>query len=354
MKILSINPGSTSTKIAVFEDKKNIFNKTINHTTDELKKYKGIYGQKDYRKNLILDTLAEENIQLSDIDGFVGRGGLVRSLKSGVYKVNDAYLRDAKIGLQGQHASNLGGALASELAKTQGKDAYVVDPVTVDEYQAIARFSGVPEISRVISFHPLNHKAVARRYANQIGKAYEELNLIVAHIGGGISVGAHQKGQIVDVNAALGGDGPFGPERAGGIPPLPLIKMCYSGQYTYEEIYSKIIGSSGICAYLGTKDIREVEKMIDAGDKKAELILEAMTYQISKEIGGCAVVLDGDVDAIIITGGIAFSKRVCDWITKRVKFISSNIIIYPGEGEMEALAMGVLDVLEGKQVILEY
>jgi butyrate kinase len=354
MKILAINPGSTSTKIAVFEDEKNIFSKTITHTMDELKQYKKIYDQKDYRKKLILDTLAEENIQLNDINGFVARGGLVRPLKSGVYKVNDAYLHDAKIGLQGQHASNLGGVLAYELAKTQGKDAYVVDPVTVDEYQDIARISGIPEISRVISFHPLNHKAVARRYAAQIGKSYEDLNLIVAHIGGGISIGAHKNGQVIDVNAALGGDGPFSPERAGGVPPLPLIKMCYSGQYTFDEMYSKIAGSGGVYAYLGTKDMREVEKMIDAGDKKAKLILDAMTYQIAKEIGGCAVVLEGNVDAIIITGGIAFSKRVCDWIVKRVKFITNNIIIYPGEGEMEALAKGVLDVLQKRKSTLEY
>ncbi len=357
MKILAINPGSTSTKIAIFDDDKEVYAKTVRHASEELSKFAKIADQKDYRKDYILKTLEEAGLDLKEIDEFVGRGGLVKNLKrSGVYRIDDAYLHDATIGLNGEHASNLGGILAYELAKQvdASKDAYTVDPVVVDEYQDIARLSGMADISRVKSFHPLNHKAVSRRYARENNKNYEDLNLIVAHLGGGISIGAHEKGRVIDVNAALGGDGPFSPERAGGVPPLPLIDMCYSGKYTYEEMYAKLIGEGGVYGYLGSKDIREVGERVEAGDEKAKLVLEAMAYQIAKEIGACAVALYGKVDAIIITGGMAYSSLLCEWITSRVKFISSEIVIYAGEDEMKALAEGVYAAVQGNREILTY
>ncbi len=356
MKILAINPGSTSTKIGIFKNEQEVYSKSVQHDSDELKKFDKIADQKSYRKKYILKTIEEAGLNLAEIDEFVGRGGLVKNLKSGVYKINDDYLHDATIGLNGEHASNLGGILAYELAKQSGpeKNAYTVDPVVVDEYEEIAKISGMPEISRVKSFHPLNQKAVSRRYANSINKKYEDLNLIVAHLGGGISIGAHKNGKVIDVNAALGGDGPFSPERAGGVPPLPLMEMCYSGKYTFDEMYSKLIGESGVYAYLGTKDIRDVIQKIENGDTKAKLILEAMAYQISKEIGACAVALSGNVDAIIITGGIANCSILCEWISDRINFISEKIIIYPGEDEMKALAEGVFEAINGNREILEY
>ena len=236
----------------------------------------------------------------------------------------------------------------------KGNDAFTVDPVVVDEYDDIARLTGVPEISRVISFHPLNHKAVSRRYAKEHNVKYEDINLIVAHLGGGISVGVHRKGKIVDVNAALGGDGPYTPERAGAVPPLPLIQMCFSGKYTYQEVYDKLYKKGGVDGYLGTKDIQECFKKIEKGDKRVELILEGMAYQVAKNIGSYAAVLEGNVDAIIITGGIAYNQKFCDWIIKRVKFITENIVIYAGEDEMQALAEGVYDAVTGKRKILKY
>ncbi|QSH40837.1 butyrate kinase [Lentisphaerota bacterium ZTH] len=356
MRILAINPGSTSTKIAVFEDKKEIFAKTVNHKAEDLMNFKQIADQKDYRKEVIMEAMRDAGVELDEIDYCVGRGGLVRSLQSGVYRINDQYLQDASIGLQGQHASNLGGILAHELAKESknAKDAFTVDPVVVDEYEDIARLSGISEISRVISFHPLNQKAVSRRYAKSIGKKYEDLNLIVAHLGGGISVGAHKNGRVIDVNAALGGDGPFSPERAGGVPPLPLIQMCFSGKYTYEEVYSKLFSCGGLYSYLGVKDLREVLQMIEKGNSKAELVFKAMAYQVAKEIGACAVALSGHVDAIILTGGMSHNPTLCELISERVGFITSEIVVYPGEDEMKALAEGVYEAVLNKREILTY
>ncbi len=356
MKLLAINPGSTSTKVAVFEDTACIHKETIEHKPSELTSFKKMIEQKEYRKRVIISALEKSGYPLSDIDVYVGRGGLVKQVESGVYRINPAYLHDATIGYNGQHASNLGGILAYELAKASddAKEAYTVDPVVVDEYMDIARLSGMPDISRVKSFHPLNHKAVSRRYAKECGTPYESLNLIVAHLGGGISIGAHCKGKVIDVNAALGGDGPFTPERAGGVPPLPLIDMCYSGKFTYEEMYAKIVSQAGLTGYLGTNDGRDISQRIQNGDKKAALVFEAMAYQIAKEIGAYAVSLKGNVDAIILTGGIAHQSILCDWIVERVCFITENIVIYPGEDEMQALAEGAYLGLTGKLPIKEY
>ncbi len=281
---------------------------------------------------------------------------MVRNLHSGVYRINEKYVNDATIGLNGQHASNLGGILANELAKENhiNKEAYTVDPVMVDEYEDIARFSGMAEISRVRSFHALNQKAVAIRYAKEQNRSYDDINLIVAHLGSGVSVGAHKCGRIIDVNSALGGDGPMSPERTGGVPPLALIDMCFSGQYTYKEVYKKLIGEGGVYSYLGTKDMLEVENRHNHGDGEASQILKAMAYQVAKEIGSCATVLAGNVDAIILTGSIAHCKPLIDWVVERTNFISSSLVIYPGEDEMQALAQGVRDALSGEREILDY
>ncbi|WP_372384936.1 butyrate kinase [Vibrio sp. BS-M-Sm-2] len=356
MKILAINPGGMSTKIAVYDDESLLFSKSIDHSVADMGAFQTIIDQKEYRKGFILQALKDNGIALDQIDQFVGRGGMVRNLQSGVYRINDRYLQDAMIGLNGQHASNLGGILAYELAKQVdiNKDAYTVDPVMVDEYDDIARISGMSDISRVRSFHALNHKAVARRYAKQHNTAYDKLNLIVAHLGSGISVGAHKSGRIVDVNSALGGDGPMSPERSGGIPPLALIDMCFSGDYTYQEVYKKLIGEGGVYSYLESKDMLEVEHRHRGGDINATQILKAMAYQIAKEIGACAAVLSGDVDAIILTGSLAYCGPLIDWIGERTHFIDAHLIVYPGEDEMQALSQGVKDALLGVREILDY
>ncbi|ATL91580.1 butyrate kinase [Aeromonas sp. CU5] len=356
MRVLAVNPGGMSTKIAVYENKKPIFLESISHSFSELARFESIADQKEYRKKLIINTLSKHNIKLDSISGFVGRGGMVRNLESGVYRINQAYLNDAIIGLNGQHASNLGGILAYEIAKENdvGNDAYIVDPVMVDEYDDIAKLSGMAGISRVRSFHALNQKAVARRYAREAGKDYHNINLIVAHLGSGVSVGAHKHGRVIDVNSALGGDGPMSPERAGGVPPLALIDLCFSGKYSYKEMYKKLIGEGGVYSYLETKDMQEVEDMVRKGDENAKLIMEGMAYQIAKEIGALSAVLYGSVDAIILTGSVAHSGLITDWISSRVSFICKNIMIYPGEDEMQALVEGVIDALNGDREILEY
>ncbi len=356
MNILVINPGSTSTKLAVYNNLTPLFCHSINHSASDLAPFESIAAQKDFRKQIILNMLKEHGYGLEDIEHFVGRGGLVKNLQSGVYRINKAYLKDANEGVNGQHASIHGGILDYELAKEANESnvAYTVDPVVVDECEPIAKISGMPLISRVRAFHALNHKAVARRYATEIGKPYEELSLIVAHLGGGISVGVHQKGRIVDVNSALGGEGAFSPERAGGIPPLNLLEMAFSGKYSYQDLYKQLIGEGGVYAYLGTKDIRDVESMIRNGSKPAKLVLEAMAYQIAKDIGASATVLKGKVDAIIITGGISYSVKVTELIKQSIDFITPNVVIYPGEDEMLALAQGVCDTVNGSRPILTY
>lgn len=356
MKILAINPGGMSTKIAVYEDTAPIFSQSISHFVDDLSAFSSIAEQKDYRKNLILQSLKEHKVSLSDIEVFVGRGGMVRNLGSGVYRINDAYLHDANIGLNGQHASNLGGILAYEMAKEGNvkNEAYIVDPVVVDEYDEIAKLSGMANISRVRSFHALNQKAVARRYAQKVGRDYNDLKLIVAHLGSGVSVGAHKNGRVIDVNSALGGDGPMSPERSGGVPPLALIDICFSGEFTYQQVYKMLIGEGGVYSYLGTKDMMKVELMVRQGDRHAAYIMEGMAYQVAKEIGSLSAALYGEVDAIILTGSIAYSGLITDWISSRVRSISKNIVIYPGEDEMKALAEGVFDALHGRRVIIEY
>jgi len=348
-----INPGSTSTKIGVYEDEKEVLVVTLRHSSEEIGKFQGIYEQFNFRKEVILNALKENNFDISTLDAIVGRGGLLKSIEGGTYAVNEAMLNDLKIGVQGQHASNLGGIIANEIGKSLDIPAFIVDPVVVDEMMDVARISGIPEIERKSIFHALNQKAVAKRYAKEIDKKYEELNLIVAHMGGGISVGAHKAGKVIDVNNALDGDGPFSPERSGGLPVGDLVKMCFSGKYSIEDIKKKINGKGGLVAYLNTNDAKEVGDKAEAGDEKYKLIFEAMGYQVAKEIGKCAAVLKGEVDAIILTGGIAFGKSTVNYIKERVEFICP-VVVYPGEDELLALAEGGLRVLNHQEEAKEY
>jgi len=352
-KILAINPGSTSTKIALFEGEAPIFTKSLTHSADEIKKYDKISDQYDFRKKVILDAVKESGTDLSEIDVIVGRGGNMKPVQGGVYEINEAMVEDLRAGVMGQHASNLGGIIAYFIAAELGIHSYVVDPAVVDELEEYARISGMPDIVRKSKDHPLNQKAAARMAAKELGGNYTDYNFVVAHLGGGISVGAHKKGKIVDVNDALDGDGPFSPERSGGVPVGSLVDMCFSGKYTKDEIKKKITGSGGLVAYLGTNDGREVQRMIKAGDKYAKLIYETMAYQISKEIGAASTVLKGDVDTIILTGGIAYDTEFVSWIKERVAFIAP-VKVYPGENEMKAMVQGVLRVLKGEEQLKSY
>ena len=355
MRILAINPGSTSTKISVFEDLKEIFTKTLRHDVEELAPYNKIIDQYEFRKKIIVDCLNEENIPISSLDTVVGRGGLLKPIPGGVYKVNDALIDDLRREILGEHASNLGGILARCMALEAGKNvnAYIVDPVVVDEMDDIARPSGCPQLPRISIFHALNQKAVARRYARDIGKKYNDLNLIVVHLGGGITVGAHRRGRVIDVNNGLDGEGPFSPERAGTLPIGALVKLCFSRKYELHEVKKMVTGKGGLVAYLGTNNASEVEKKILENDSEAEKIYQSMAYQIAKEIGAYSAVLKGKVDAILITGGLAHSDMLVDWIKERVSFIA-EVKTYPGEDEMQALVESVYYALKGEQTIKEY
>lgn len=352
-KILAINPGSTSTKIAIYENENLIFKEAITHNTSDLEKYDKISEQFEFRKQIILDTIKEQSFNLSELDAVVGRGGNMKPVEGGTYKVNEKMVRDLKIGVMGQHASNLGGMIADSIAKDFKLSAYVVDPVVVDEFEVYARISGIPEIKRKSKSHPLNQKAVARLAASELGGEYSDYNFVVVHMGGGISIGAHKKGKLVDVNNCLDGEGTFSPERSGGLPVGSLIDMCFSGKYTIQDIKKKITGKGGLVAYLGTNDGREVKEKIEAGDKYAELIYETMAYQIAKDIGSAATVLKGKIDYIVLTGGLAFDDVLVQWIKERVEFIAP-VKVYPGENEMQAMVQGVLRVLNGQEILKIY
>lgn len=352
-KLLIINPGSTSTKIGVYEDEREILEETLRHSSDEIGKYPTIVDQLDFRKDVILKVLEEKNFDIKTLNAVVGRGGMLKPIPGGTYEVTDALVEDLKKGVQGQHASNLGGILAKEIGNELNVPSFIVDPVVVDELEEVARISGVPELPRKSKFHALNQKAVAKRFGKESGKGYENLNLIVTHMGGGVSVGAHKQGKVVDVNNALDGDGPFSPERAGGVPVGDLVKMCFSGKYSEKEVYSKLVGKGGCVAYLNTNDFRDVLKLSEEGNKEAQLIYDAFIYQVAKEIGAMATVLEGKVDKIILTGGMAYSEKVVGDITKRVGWIS-EVKTYPGEDELLALAQGAIRVLDGEEKAKEY
>ncbi len=353
IKSLIINPGSTSTKIGVFEDETLLFEETLRHSTEEIAQYASIVDQKDFRKQIILDLLAKKDFDIKSLQVIVGRGGMLKPIPGGTYAVSDDLLEDLKIGVQGQHASNLGGILAREIADSIGVPSYIVDPVVVDELMPISRYSGVPELPRTSVFHALNQKAVAKRYAKEQGKPYDSLNLVVVHMGGGVSVGAHEQGRVIDVFNALDGDGAFSPERAGAVPTGALIKLCFSGKYSEKEVYKKAVGNGGFNAYLGTNDMRDVEKMIADGDEKAAEVREAFIMQVAKNIGSMACVLKGKVDQIIVTGGIAYDKAVVAGLKERAEFIAP-FTVYPGEDELLALAQGSLRVMNGEEKALEY
>ena len=349
-KILVINPGSTSTKFAVYHDEEAVFTKTLRHQGEELAPYPNVASQYEFRKETILNALKEEGITI-DFDIIVGRGGLLRPIASGVYEVNEDMRETLLAAKYGEHACNLGGLIAADIAKGLGCKAVIADPVVVDEMQDVARISGRPEIPNVSIFHALNQKAIARRYAKEVGKAYEELNVIVAHLGGGVSVGAHQKGKVIDVNCALGGDGPFSPERVGTLSASGLMNLCFSGKYTKDEVKKMLIGNGGLMAHLGLNDAYQVEiKAEKEGDPQAKLIYDAMAYQVGKAIGDKAAVLKGKVDAILVTGGIAYGKGFVKYIADMVEFIAP-VKVYPGEDELGALASNGFRVLNGEECL---
>ncbi|MEH7253177.1 butyrate kinase [Neobacillus niacini] len=352
-RILTINPGSTSTKIGVFDNEISILEKTIRHDSEIINSFATIIDQFEFRKSTILETLDNEGINISKLNAVCGRGGVLRPIEGGTYAVNEMMLNDLRTGFAGQHASNLGGIIAYEIASGLNIPSFIVDPVVVDELEPIARISGFSLIERVSIFHALNQKAVARRVAKELGKKYTELNLIITHMGGGITVGVHKQGRVIDVNNGLHGEGPFSPERAGTVPVGDLVALCYSGQYYRDEIMKKLVGQGGLVSYLGTNDAVEVEKRIEAGDQKAALIYEAMAYQVAKEIGAASVVLAGKVDAIVLTGGLAYGKGFVKSITDRINWIADTII-QPGENELQALAEGALRVLRGEEMVKDY
>ncbi|MDD3078374.1 MAG: butyrate kinase [Paludibacter sp.] len=348
-KILSINPGSTSTKIAVYEDEDLQYLHTIRHSYEELAQFNDIFDQYEFRKRIILKKLKDDEVDLEEISIVVGRGGLLRPLTSGVYEVNDRMITDLKQQIGGHHASNLGAVLASEIAgHIPDCKAYITDPVVVDELQEVARISGLPQFPRRSTFHALNHKAVGRKYAQTIGTNYEKLNLVIAHMGGGISVAAHRLGKVIDTNQALDGFGPFSPERAGTMDAGALIKLCFEGKYSLDEIQKMLVGKGGLVAHLGTNDVKEILHSIQNGDEHARLIIEAMAYNVGKEIAAMLAVLEGNVDAVILTGGIAHSVFVVNYIKKMIAPMA-HLVVYPGEDEMAALALAGLRVLRGEK-----
>lgn len=352
--ILVINPGSTTTKIAVFKNRQEILLLNIKHQEEVLSKFEKIADQFEYRKNKIQEVLVKAGIDLNTINIVVGRGGLLKPMKGGAYKVNDNLIKDMENPM-GEHESNLGGVIAYEFAKEIGGDTFaiIVDPTCVDEMDEIARISGLPELPRRSLLHALNQKAIARRFATEKKTTYEEINVIVAHMGGGISVGAHCKGRIIDVNNGLNGDGPMSPERSGGVPVGQLVDLCFSGEFTKDDIMRKIKGKGGLSAYLGTNDALEIENRIKNGDEYAELIYSAMSYQVAKEIGALSTVLKGKVDGILLTGGLAYGPSVVNDITERVNHLG-EVKAYPGEGEMEALAMNAFMVLNDEIEVKDY
>jgi len=346
-RILAINPGSTSTKIALFENEREIFYTTISHSAEELSRFKSIMEQKDYRTNLVLKELEEKGVELSSLSAVVGRGGLLKPLESGTYEVNEKMIEDLKRAERGEHASNLGAVIAMEIAKMAGVKAYIVDPVSVDELPKIAKITGMKEIEKPVLSHALNTKAVAKRFAREKGTLYEKLRLIVVHLGSGNSISAHVGGKMVDVTNSME-EGSFGMDRAGGVPCMQLLKLAFSGKYEFKELKRKLFGEGGMYSYLGIKDFRDVEKRIINGDDEAILITDSMIYQIAKDVGAMATVLNGKVDAILITGGLAKSDWLVKNLRRRIEFIAP-VHVYPGEDELRALTEGVLRVLKGEE-----
>ena len=352
-RILVINLGSTSTKVAVHDAGKMLFTESVSHPADQLKPFKTVFDQYQLRKETILGVVAKHGITLGELDCIASRGGNSKPIPGGVYEIGMPMIDDMKSGKFGQHPNMCGSIVAHDLGKELNIPALTVDPPTMDEFCVYARYSGIPQIRRQSSFHALNSKATARKVAVQLGTSYEEVNLIVVHLGGGISVGAHRKGKVIDVNNSLDGDGPFAPERAGALPAGDLVKLCFSGEYTREQVRKLLQGGGGLVAYLGTTSGLEIEKRIQEGDAVAAEVFEAMSYQIAKEIGACAAVLEGEVDAIALTGSLAYSERLTNSLKKRVSFIAP-VMLDPGENEMEALAAGAMRYFNGEEKLSIY
>jgi butyrate kinase len=352
-KIFVMNFGSTSTKVAVYKDENEIIKESIQHSQDELKQFKHIMDQKDFRQAAIRDFLSKNNIELKDFDCVITRGGCCKPIEGGIYEISEEMLQDIASEQYGVHPSNLGSTIAIEFGRKYHIPAITADTPSTDEFCSLARYSGIKEIERVSLFHALNQKAIARRYAKKRNVPYESLNLIVVHMGGGISVAAHLKGKMIDANNALNGDGPFAPERAGTLPVGQLVKMCFSGDFTQDEMLKKVSGGGGLMSYLGTNSGLEVEERINNGDEYAKEIYEAMAYQVSKEIGAAAAVLKGKVDAIIFTASLAFSELFTGWVRERVEFIAP-VEILAGENEMLSLAENALRYLSGEEKPKEY
>jgi len=350
--MLVINPGSTSTKVSVFSNLECKATKSLQHSSEELEKFAVISDQYEFRKKAVTDYLSELSISARELDAVVGRGGLLRPLKGGTYLIGNTMLDDLKSMRYGQHASNLGAIISYEIAASVNKPSYIVNPVVVDEMEPLARFSGHPEIPRKSVFHALNQKAVAKRASADMGMDYNGANMIIAHLGGGISVAAHKKGRVIDVNNGLE-EGPFSPERTGSLPVIQLMELCYSGRYTKNDMKKLLVGKGGLAAYLGTTDCVEIEQQINNGNTHAHDVFEALAYQVSKEIAALGAVLYGKVDAVVLTGGLARSKTLTGWITERVNYLA-KVLVYPGEDEMHALAEGALRVLTGEETALEY
>ena len=352
-RVMAINPGSTSTKLGLYDNEKSIFKDTIRHDTKLLAKFSSIPEQKDFRRESIMESLEAAGLDFNSLDAIAGRGGILKPIPSGVYTINERMLEDLHTYTAAFHASVLGALIAKEIGDPLGIPSFIVDPVVVYEMDPITRLSGMPDVERINSFHALNHKAIARHCAAELGKPYDECRFVVAHLGGGITIGAHRDGKVVDVNDGLKGEGPFSPDRCGGVPVMAIIDLCYSGKYTQAELHKKVIGKGGMLDYLGTGEVTEVVKRIEGGDEFAALVLDSMIYQVCKEIGAMAVVLDCELDAVILTGGIAYSSRIVDSIIKRVGKLGP-VRVYPGEDELWALTSGVLRVLQGKEKAAEY
>ncbi len=345
-RVLAINPGSTSTKFAIYDEGVALFEKTLRHGSDEIEKFDSIADQKDWRMKLILEGLAESQIDVKSIDAVIGRGGLVKPIEGGIYLVNDLLYSDTR-NSHFEHACNLGAPLARAIADEAGVNAYIADPVVVDEMTDIARISGHPIFPRVSAFHALNSRAIAKHHAKDSGKKYEEMNLIVVHMGGGVSVSVHEKGRIVDAYNALSGDGCFSPERTGRIQPESLVSACYSGKYTEKEMTQILIGHGGLVAHLGSNSMYDAVVAALAGDEKSKLVVDAFVYNVAKDIGAMTTVLSGKVDAILITGGIAYNSDIVGWIKERVAWMA-EVVVYPGEDELGALVQSTMEVLRGE------
>jgi len=352
-KILIINTGSTSTKIGVYFSGEMKVNVSVRHTDEELRKFPTIWDQYDYRKNAILQVLADNGLVVDEMDAIACRGGNVKPLPGGTYQVCAKMIADMKSGIYGKHPINVGGLVAYDMGNQFSIPVFTADPPMTDEICTSARYSGIPQITRISSFHALNQKATARKIAAIIGRKYEDVNLIVVHLGGGISVGAHRKGKIIDVNNALDGDGPFSPERAGSLPTGDLVKMCFGGEYSKEQMLKFLTGGGGLMAYLGTTNAIEIEKRIADGDRKAAEVYEAMVYQVAKEIGACTTVLEGEIDAIALTGSLVYSKVLLDSLMKKIAFIAP-VYLNPGENEMEALAEAVMRYFNREEELAVY